>query len=257
MELNPPSAPDFLKVLAHDLRWKILVFLAHSDHTVAEIVHFLGQPQNAVSYHLRKLRELHVVTERRSSADGRDIYYSLELDSLRRLYQATGEMLHPAMSSEGFELERSEWHVPTPPLRVLFLCTKNSARSQMAEGLLRYLSQQALQVFSAGSQPASLHPLAVRALAALDIDISQQRSKHIDELQGQSFDVIVTVCDRMREVCPSFPGTSAMIHWSIPDPVEVKGTYEEQYRAFEQTARYLLVKIRYLLTSIEHKRLFL
>src|SRR5204863_4135732 len=70
--------PDFLKVLAHELRWKILTFLTYSDRTVAEIVHFLAEPQNVVSYHLRKLRELHVVTERRSSADSRDVYYSLD-----------------------------------------------------------------------------------------------------------------------------------------------------------------------------------
>ena len=79
MEITSTSTqlPDFLKALAHELRWKILVFLAHSDHSVAEIVHFLGQPQNVVSYHLRKLREHRVVTERRSSADSRDVYYSL------------------------------------------------------------------------------------------------------------------------------------------------------------------------------------
>ena len=256
MEMTPRSTqlPDFLKALAHDLRWKILVFLAHSDHNVAEIVRFLGQPQNVVSYHLRKLREQRVVTERRSSADSRDIYYSLDLDNFRTLYQATGEMVHPALHSEDLLQERSEWQLPVPPLRVLFLCTKNSARSQMAEGLLRHLSQQAMEVSSAGSQPSSLHPFAIRAMATMGIDISQQRPKPVDEFQDQSFDYVVTVCDRMREVCPSFPGTPDTIHWSIPDPVEVEGTDEEQYRAFEQTARYLLVKIRYLLTSIEHER---
>src|SRR5450755_375714 len=256
MEITPTSTqlPDFLKALAHELRWKILVFLAHSDHSVAEIVHFLSQPQNVVSYHLRKRREHRVVTERRSSADSRDVYYSLDLDSFRLLYQATGEMVHPAMHSEDLIQEKTEWHLPASPLHVLFLCTKNSARSQMAEGILRHLSRQAIEVYSAGSQPSSLHPFALRAMATMGIDISQQHSKHVDEFQDQSFDYIVTVCDRMREVCPSFPGDPTMIHWSIPDPIEVEGTYEEQYRAFEQTARYLLVKMRYLLTSIEHER---
>src|ERR1700694_5452749 len=87
--------PDFLKVLAHRLRWKILTLLAHSDRTVAEIVRFLKEPQNVVSYHLRKLREQHVVSERRSSADSRDIYYSLDFASFRSRYLATGEMVLP------------------------------------------------------------------------------------------------------------------------------------------------------------------
>jgi ArsR family transcriptional regulator, arsenate/arsenite/antimonite-responsive transcriptional repressor / arsenate reductase (thioredoxin) len=256
MEMTSTSMqlPDFLKALAHELRWKILVFLAHSDHNVAEIVRFLGQPQNVVSYHLRKLREHHVVTERRSSADSRDVYYSLDLDSFRFLYQATGEMVHPALHSEDLIQEKTQWHLPTSPLRVLFLCTKNSARSQMAEGILRHLSQQAIEVYSAGSQPSALHPFAIRAMTTLGIDIHQQHSKHVDEFQNQSFAYIVTVCDRMREVCPSFPGDADRIHWSIPDPIEVEGTYEEQYKAFERTARYLLVKIRYLLTSIEYEQ---
>jgi protein-tyrosine-phosphatase len=256
MEMIPTSTqlPDFLRALAHDLRWKILLFLAPSDHHVAEIVRFLGQPQNVVSYHLRKLREQHMVTERRSSADSRDVYYSLDLDTFRTLYQATGEMVHPALHSEYRMQQRTQWHLPVPPVRVLFLCTKNSARSQMAEGLLRHLSQQAIEVSSAGSQPSLLQPFAVRAMATMGVDISQQRSKSVDEFQEQSFEYIVTVCDRMREVCPSFPGDPTMIHWSIPDPVEVEGTYEEQYQAFEQTARYLFVRVRYLLASIEHEQ---
>ncbi len=256
MEITPTSTPlpDFLKALAHEVRWKILVFLAHSDHNVAEIVRFLDQPQNVVSYHLRKLREHRVVSERRSSADSRDVYYSLDLDRFRLLYQATGEMVHPALHSESLIQEKVEWQLPASPLRVLFLCTKNSARSQMAEGILRHLSQHAIEVYSAGSQPSALHPFAIRAMTTLGIDIGQQRSKHVDEFQDQSFASIVTVCDRMREVCPSFPGDCDRIHWSIPDPIEVEGTSEEQYQAFEQTARYLLVKIRYLLTRIEYEQ---
>ena len=256
MEIAPtaPPLPDFLKALAHEVRWKILLFLAHSDHTVAEIVRFLGQPQNMVSYHLRKLREQRVVTERRSSADSRDVYYSLDLDRFRLLYQATGAMLHPALRSADLVRERSTWQFPDPSLRILFLCTHNSARSQMAEGLVRHVSQQAITVSSAGSHPTTLHPFAKRVMAALDIDISQQRSKAVEEVEDQAFDYIVTVCDRMREVCPSFPGHPEMIHWSIPDPTEEEGTLEEQYHAFEQTARYLLVKIRYLFTSIEEEQ---
>jgi ArsR family transcriptional regulator, arsenate/arsenite/antimonite-responsive transcriptional repressor / arsenate reductase (thioredoxin) len=158
------------------------------------------------------------------------------------------------MHARGLLQEDTQWPLRVPPLRVLFLCTKNSARSQMAEGFMHHFSQQTVEVYSAGSHPSSLHPLAIRAMAALDIDISQQKSKHVDEFHDQAFDYVITVCDQMREVCPSFPGTPDMIHWSIPDPAGVAGNAEEQYQAFEQTARYLLLKTRYLLTSVEHEQ---
>src|SRR4249920_2800199 len=98
--LTPP--PEFIKLLAHDLRWGLLKALTTSDHRVQELVLLIGQPMNLVSYHLKKLREDGVVTTRRSEADGRDIYYSLDLGKLRTLYQAAGGALHPALASEPF-----------------------------------------------------------------------------------------------------------------------------------------------------------
>src|SRR6266567_7166175 len=96
--LSSAQSPSFLKLLAHDLRWKILVLLGRSDYCVQEIVRLLDQPQNLVSYHLRRLYDQHLVTERRSAADGRDIYYSLDLDLLRTHYIAAAETLHPGLS---------------------------------------------------------------------------------------------------------------------------------------------------------------
>src|SRR6185295_16072417 len=93
------SPPDFLKLLAHDLRWSLVTALARSDHRVHELVQLLGQPMNLVSYHLKQLRDQRLVTERRSSADGRDVYYSLDLDALRTRYFAAGEALHPMLNS--------------------------------------------------------------------------------------------------------------------------------------------------------------
>src|SRR5438876_9917787 len=95
--LSSSQPPSFLKLLAHDIRWKILVLLTRSDYCVQEIVRLLEQPQNLVSYHLRRLHEQDLVTERRSTADGRDIYYSLDLDTLRTLYFAAANELHPAL----------------------------------------------------------------------------------------------------------------------------------------------------------------
>jgi protein-tyrosine-phosphatase len=245
--------PDFLKVLAHRLRWKILTLLAHSDRTVTEIVRFLEEPQNVVSYHLRKLREQHIVSERRSSADSRDIYYSLDFASFRSRYLATGEMVLPYLSRVQERQDVPVVLTRAIPLRVLILCTKNSARSQMAEGLLRHISNGTVEVMSAGSQPDQLHPYAQKALLAMGIDISQQQSKHVDMFLAGSFDAIVTVCDRMREACPTFPGNPDLIHWSIPDPVEVRGTDEERYEAFVQTAQQLATRVRYLLAWIERE----
>lgn len=121
--------------------------------------------------------------------------------------------------------------------RVLILCTGNSARSQMAEGLLRHLAGVSLEVMSAGVTPAGVNPLAIQVMAEKGIDISQQRSKHLDEFLGQPFDAVITVCDNAAAQCPSFPGRAQRIHWSIPDPSFV--TQDERLTAFRD-ARDLL-----------------
>lgn len=241
--------PDILKLLAHDVRWQMLTALVESDRRVQELVEILQRPQNLVSYHLRLLREGQVVHERRSSADGRDVYYSLDLDHLREMYVDGGQLLHPALVED---VER-EVVAEERPYRVLFLCTHNSARSQLAEGILRAHGGDLVQVFSAGSEPGQVHPLAIRAAAAMQIDISEQRSQHMDEFVGQPFDYIITVCDRVREVCPVFPDDHKQIHWSFPDPAEVPGSEEAQYQAFVQTARELSTRIHYLLLMMERR----
>ncbi len=248
------QAPGILKLLAHELRWSILVLLGRSDYFGQELVQLLGQPQNLISYHLRKLYEQRLVTERRSTADGRDIYYSLDLTELRTLYFAAGDALHPALQAPDTELQGTVLHLPVKKVRVLFLCTHNSARSQMAEGILRHLSEGRVEVQSAGSQPLELHPLAVQAMARMGIDISQQRSKHFDEFRGQSFDYIITVCDRVRESCPTFPGDPEQVHWSFIDPAAVERSEQERSRAFEQVALQLMNRTRYLVILIEREQ---
>ena len=240
---------DFLKLLAHDVRWHLLRALTRGDHRVQELVTLLQRPQNLISYHLRLLREGQVVKERRSSADGRDVYYSLDLDQFRTLFQESGLALHPALICEeplvpDLGVER--------PFRILFLCTHNSARSQLAEGILRATAGDWVTVFSAGSQPGGVHPLAVRAAQELGYDISQQESKHMDQFTGQLFDYVITVCDQVREVCPVFPDGPVQIHWSFPDPAAVAGTADAQFEAFLQTARELVVRINYLCQVLAH-----
>ncbi|MCA9973111.1 MAG: hypothetical protein KC425_22990, partial [Anaerolineales bacterium] len=209
----------------------------------------LQRPQNLISYHLRLLRAGQLVHERRSSADGRDVYYSLDLDHLRTLYLDGGQALHPALACADPAVSRqtaASSISPPPRYRVLFLCTHNSARSQLAEGILRAQAGSAVEVCSAGSEPGYVHPLAIRAAAALQIDLSGQQSQHLDQFRGQHFDYVITVCDKVREVCPVFPDDTRQIHWSFPDPAAVSGTPDEQLQAFLQTARELAARIGYL-----------
>jgi len=245
---------DFLKLLAHDIRWRILLALSRSDHRVEELVQQIRQPHNLISYHLKRLRLQHLVSERRSSADARDIYYSLNLDRFRQMYFETGQALHPGVS-EPFSTPQPQTKTSSEsPVRVLFLCTHNSARSQIAEGLLRELGHHKVEVFSAGTEPTDIHPLAIKVMAGRGIDLTTHRSKHLEEYLGQDFDYVITVCDRVREVCPVFPGEPEHIHWSFPDPAAIEGNLQTQENGFEDTARQLTVRIQYLLLMIDRRR---
>jgi protein-tyrosine-phosphatase len=245
--------PDVLKLVSHNVRWNLLQLLARSDYCVQDLVARLHLPQNLVSYHLKQLRQGQFVTERRSSADERSIYYSLDVERFQKLYLAAGKTLHPVMTSVSVS-ERQEESKTQVPLRVLFLCTHNSARSQMAEALLRRLSDGTIEAFSAGSDPAErVHPWAMHLMERMGINMSQARPKHFDEFRSQQFDAIITVCDRVREVCPVFPDDPERIHWSFPDPTQVEGPPEVQYRAFEQTSLQLATRIRLLITLLQRE----
>jgi arsenate reductase len=130
---------------------------------------------------------------------------------------------------------------PQPPSaidgkqRVLILCTGNSARSQMAEGLLRALAGERYDVYSAGSKPSVVNPLAIAAMAERGIDISAQRSKHLREYLETPFDYVITVCDQAAETCPFFPGRAERIHWSFPDPATATGTQAERLATFRES----------------------
>jgi arsenate reductase len=118
--------------------------------------------------------------------------------------------------------------------RILFLCTGNSARSQMAEGWLRYLGGTSYVAFSAGTHPSTVNPLAIQVMAERGIDISGHRSKSVTEFLDQPFDDVITVCDQAAEACPTFPGIYRRIHWSFPDPAAVDGSEAERLRAFRE-----------------------
>jgi len=121
-----------------------------------------------------------------------------------------------------------------PAQRILFLCTHNSARSQMAEGLLRALGGDRFTAFSAGTTATGVRPLAIRALAELGIDIARQESKTLDLYLGEPFDAVITVCDAANEACPIFPGAARRLHWSFDDPSRATGTEAEQLAVYRR-----------------------
>jgi protein-tyrosine-phosphatase len=247
--------PSILKLVAHEVRWAMIQELASSDYRVQEFVERLGLPQNLVSYHLRKLREGQVVVERRSSADEREVYYHLDLDHFQARYLAAGALIHPAVTGTREDIPVQESSSRHPTLRVLFLCTENSARSQMAEALLRHMSHGAVEAYSAGSQPAEqIHPLARRVMEHMGIDMRQAAPKHFRVFEGQVFDAVITVCDRVVESCSTFPDDPEHIHWSIPDPATIQGTEAEQLHAFEQTSLQLAARIRLFLPLLGQKK---
>ncbi|NJN67793.1 MAG: arsenate reductase ArsC [Chloroflexaceae bacterium] len=128
--------------------------------------------------------------------------------------------------------------------RVLVLCTANSSRSQMAEGLLRHLAGDRLEVYSAGTHPSTVNPLAIAAMQERGIPISHHRSKHLSEFLGQSFDYVITVCDHAAENCPVFPGKARRIHWGFPDPAAAEGTEAERLQVFREVRDAIEARLR-------------
>ena len=137
----------------------------------------------------------------------------------------------------------------TDPKRVLILCTGNSARSQMAEGLFRRETGESCEVFSAGTKPSQVRPEAIVAMSEIGIDISGHRSKSVDEFIGQEFDYVITVCDHAKELCPVFPGRTKHLHWSFNDPAAVQGSEEERKAAFRTIRDELHERIRFFLNE--------
>jgi arsenate reductase len=139
---------------------------------------------------------------------------------------------------------RNPEDVMSAPIRVLFVCTGNSSRSQLAEALLRDFGGADFEPFSAGTNPGVVNPYAIRALAEIGLDWSAARSKSVTEFLGQHFDYVVTVCDRARQTCPVFPGNHNTLHWGLDDPAEVEGTDEQRIEAFRRTRTEIATRLR-------------
>jgi ArsR family transcriptional regulator, arsenate/arsenite/antimonite-responsive transcriptional repressor / arsenate reductase (thioredoxin) len=244
------SPPQFLRLAADPLRWQLLAELSYSDRRVGELCSLTGHQQSLVSYHVGRLLQGGLLSRRRSSADGRDCYYVLDLARCRELIGASGQALHPALLLSPAPLDRDRRRSGAAT-RVLFLCTGNSARSQMAEALAEKLAGGSVEARSAGSHPKPLHRNAVRAMREHGIDLRGRRSKHLSEFSGEPFDYVVSLCDRVREVCPEFPGHPDTVHWSIPDPGREGADDDQSYPAFQRTAAELATRVPFLLDLIE------
>ncbi len=240
---------EFLQLIADPLRWRLLDELGRSDRRVGELCELLGKPQSLVSYHLRELRGGGLVSARQSAADGRDTYYHGNLERVADLLSEGAAALHPAL-----RLERAD---PEPPParrgrkpKVLFLCTGNSARSQMAQALVEDRADGAIAALSAGSHPKALHENAVRVMAERGIDISGRRATHLDRFRRDRFDRVITLCDKVREVCPEFPGRPTAAHWSMADPGAESADAAASYPAFARTAEEIDGRVALLLAQM-------
>jgi ArsR family transcriptional regulator, arsenate/arsenite/antimonite-responsive transcriptional repressor / arsenate reductase (thioredoxin) len=249
----PEAPPAVLELLGHPVRWRLARSLAHSDLRVGELVAAVGERQNLVSYHLAQLRQGRLVAERRSSADGRDVYYSLDLPRLQTELNFSASAVHPAL--------RVAAPIPKPPRhraagrsRVLFVCSGNSARSQMAEAILKDLAAGAIEVMSAGPRPTSVHTLALRVLRSLGLPSAGLRAKPVEEVRAIEFDHVVTLCDVAREECPELAGDPDRVHWSLPDPAQVDGPEPQRLCAFERTAAELRTRIEFALPVLAAPR---
>jgi ArsR family transcriptional regulator, arsenate/arsenite/antimonite-responsive transcriptional repressor / arsenate reductase (thioredoxin) len=238
--------PAVVRLLAEPVRWRLMRELASGDRRVRELTAAAGQPQNLVSYHLRQLRAAGLVTARRSSFDGRDTYYRLDLDGCAQALAASVSALHPGLALPPAASQAAA--APEPVRRrVLFVCTGNTGRSPMAEALLRHRAGPQVKAFSAGIRPKPLHPDAVAVMRdRYRIDITGHRPTPVEAVAHERFDLVITLCDKAREHCPEFPGHPGLIHWSMPDPAAADGDLAG-YPAFERTAAELETRIRFLL----------
>jgi protein-tyrosine-phosphatase/DNA-binding transcriptional ArsR family regulator len=241
-----PSPLELLQLLADPLRWQLLDELGRSDRRVGELCELVDRPQSLVSYHLRALRNGGLVTARRSAADGRDTYYRGDVSRWADVLRAAGGALHPAIDLERHDRPPPARRRGRAATRILFLCTGNSSRSQMAEALLTTMTDGAVVARSAGSAPKPLHPSAVRVMSDRGIDIAGCRSKHLDRFANERFDRVITLCDKVREVCPEFPGQPTTAHWSMADPA----TDDAGDLAFIRTADEIDQRVQLLIAQL-------
>lgn len=241
------AVPPLMQMASHPVRWALLTELAAGDHRVRELAAAVDEPQNLVSYHLRLLRSAGLIDARRSTFDGRDTYYQLNLPRCAGAFGEAAAALHPALGPAA---------TTKPAARsVLFLCTGNSARSPMAEALLRKKGRGRIHTASAGSDPRPrLHPNAIRIMRDMyGIDLRGGRPQPLSAVARRRFDYVITLCDKVREYARDH-GVTTTMHWSLPDPSAASGSGRASYGEFRRVASELDTRIDYLLPVVGGER---
>ena len=234
---------------SHPVRWALLTELATGDHRVRELAAAIDEPQNLVSYHLRLLRSAGLIDARRSNFDARDTYYHLNLTSCAAEFAYAATALHPALAPR----PRDEPTVRSAARSVLFLCSGNSARSPMAEALLRKKGGGRIRAASAGSHPKpQLHPNAIRIMRdQYGIDLRGSCPQPLAAVGRRRFDCVITLCDKVREYADDH-GVATAMHWSLPDPSAAAG--RASYPEFRRVANELNDRIEFLLPVLARER---
>ena len=243
-----------MKALGEVNRLRVYALLSMGPMSVGDLGITLGLSQALVSHHLAVLKAAGLIVDYRSPSDARVVIYSIDKSRLRDLYGELSLILDPIRA---FDPRPS---LPDPmrrttmsgPIRVLFLCTGNSARSQMSEALLREKGEGLFEAVSAGTHPKGLHPLTIKVMDERGIDVRDQRSKDVTEFLTDTFDYVITVCDRANEECPVFPGDYERIHWSFEDPAAATGSEERQLEVFRRVR--IAIENRIALFINAHRR---
>ena len=237
---NRAAVPPLMRMASHPLRWALMTELAAGDRRVWALAAAVDEPQNLVSYHLRLLRSAGFIDARRSSFDGRDSYYHLDLSRCASAFGEAATALHPALAPAPASEQ--------PPRSVLFLCTGNSARSPMAAALLEKKGRGRIRAASAGSHPKpSLHRNAVQVMHEMyDIDLLGGRPQPLNAVDRRNFDQVITLCDKVREYARDH-GLATTMHWSLPDPSAAADTDRASYPEFRRVASELNSRIDFLL----------
>lgn len=240
MAAGKTTVPPLMRMASHPVRWALLSELAGGDHRVRELAAAVDEPQNLVSYHLRLLRSGGLIDSRRSTFDGRDTYYRIDLAGCGAAFREAAAALHPALA-------------PTPATTsstrsVLFLCSGNSARSPMAEALLRKRGGGRVRAASAGSHPKShIHRDAIRVMREeYGVDLGGSRPQPLAAVARRRFDCVITLCDKVREYAREH-GMATTMHWSLPDPSAAGTGYSE----FRRVASELDSRIEFLLPVLD------
>jgi ArsR family transcriptional regulator, arsenate/arsenite/antimonite-responsive transcriptional repressor / arsenate reductase (thioredoxin) len=224
-------------------RLAIISLLSTGPILVGDICNTSGLPLTLVSQHLRVLRESGMVQAERDSNDARAVWYSLNPQRIKEIQTVLSMVfdMTKIVDRRIPEVKQSP-NLTREKFRVLFLCSGNSARSQMAEALLQHYGTGLIEARSAGTHPREVHPLTIKVLTEIGIDTTGLKAKHYSVFSRESFRYVITVCDRANEECPDFNGNYQRIHWSIVDPVK-DGNEDELLNVFEQTRQELAERI--------------